>query len=41
MNLTRPSGPIRQVVQSQVKPERRYLVIVSNAGGKPVQVQVD
>jgi YVTN family beta-propeller protein len=37
-------GPIRQIVQSQVKPERRYLVIVPNAGGKlgqPVQVQVD
>jgi YVTN family beta-propeller protein len=36
-------GPIRQIVQSQVKPERRYLVIVPNAGGKlgqPVQVQV-
>jgi YVTN family beta-propeller protein len=37
-------GPIRQIVQSQVKPERRYLVIVPNAGGKlgqPVQVQVE
>ena len=37
-------GPIRQIVQSQVKPERRYLVIVPNAGGKlgqPVQVQAD
>jgi YVTN family beta-propeller protein len=37
-------GPIRQIVQSQVKPERRYLVIVPNVGGKlgrPVQVQVD
>jgi hypothetical protein len=34
-------GPIRQVVQSDVKPERRYLVIEPNAGGKlgqPVQV---
>jgi len=37
-------GPIRQIVQSQVKPERRYLVIVPNMGGKlgrPVQVQAD
>lgn len=37
-------GPIRQIVQSQVKPERRYLVIVPHAGGKlgkAVQVQVD
>lgn len=37
-------GPIRQIVQSQVKPERRYLVIVPNEGGKlgqPVQVQAD
>jgi hypothetical protein len=37
-------GLIRQIVQSQVKPQRRYLVIVPNADGKlglPVQVQVD
>jgi YVTN family beta-propeller protein len=37
-------GPIRQIVQNQVKPERHYLVIVPNADGKlgkPVQVQVD
>jgi YVTN family beta-propeller protein len=35
-------GPIRQIVQSEVKPERRYLVIVPNADnqlGKPVQVE--
>jgi YVTN family beta-propeller protein len=37
-------GPIRQIVQSQVNLERRYLTIAPNAGGKlgkPVQVQVD
>jgi YVTN family beta-propeller protein len=36
-------GPIRQIVQSDVTPQRRYLVIVPNAGGtlgKPVQFQV-
>jgi len=36
-------GPIRQIVQSDVKPQRRYLVIVPSAGGtlgKPVQLQV-
>jgi YVTN family beta-propeller protein len=35
-------GPIRQIVQSEVKPERRYLVIVPNADnqlGNPVQVE--
>ena len=35
-------GPIRQIVRSEVKPERRYLVIVTDVGGKPgklVQVQ--
>jgi hypothetical protein len=37
-------GPIRQIVQSDVKPERRYLVIVPSSGGKlgaPLRVQVD
>jgi len=37
-------GPIRQIVQGEVKPERRYLVIVPNQGGKlgqPVQVQME
>lgn len=35
-------GPIRQIVQSSVKPERRYLVIVPGTAGKlgkPVQIQ--
>jgi YVTN family beta-propeller protein len=37
-------GPIRQIVQSQVQAERRYLVIVSGTAnnlGTPVQVQVE
>jgi hypothetical protein len=37
-------GPIRQIVQSDVKLERRYLVIVPSVGGKlgaPVQVQAN
>ena len=36
-------GPIRQLVQTDVKAERRYLVIVQASGtklGAPVQVQV-
>jgi hypothetical protein len=36
-------GPIRQLVQNDVKVERRYLVIVPANGAKlgaPVQVQV-
>jgi hypothetical protein len=36
-------GPIRQIVQSDAKTERRYLVIVPGSAeqpGKPVQVQV-
>jgi hypothetical protein len=35
-------GPIRRIVQSDVKAERRYLVIVSGTPsklGSPVQVQ--
>jgi YVTN family beta-propeller protein len=35
-------GPIRQIVQSSAKPEKRYLVIVPGAAGeigKPVQIQ--
>jgi YVTN family beta-propeller protein len=37
-------GPIRQIVQSEAEPERRYLVIVPGSAthlGKPVQLQVD
>jgi YVTN family beta-propeller protein len=37
-------GPIRQIVQSDASPERRYLVIVTNEGGKPgklMQVQAE
>ncbi len=36
-------GPIRQIVQGNARPERRYLVIVSGASenpGPPVQIQV-
>jgi YVTN family beta-propeller protein len=36
-------GPIRQIVQSEAKAERRYLVIVSGTAdkpGRPVQVQI-
>jgi hypothetical protein len=36
------AGPIRQIVQSDVKREKRYLVIAENSAGKPgiiVQVQ--
>jgi YVTN family beta-propeller protein len=32
-------GPIRQIVRNDARTMRRYLVIVPNAGGKPVQVQ--
>ncbi|HEY2754769.1 MAG TPA: YncE family protein [Pseudolabrys sp.] len=32
-------GPIRQIVQSSAKPDRRYLVIIPGAAGKPVQIQ--
>jgi hypothetical protein len=37
-------GPIRQVVQSDARNERRYLVIVPGTAdkpGRPVQVQVE
>ena len=37
-------GPIRQIVQSDVTPERRYLVIVTEEGGNPgklMQVQTE
>jgi hypothetical protein len=37
-------GPIRQIVQSNAKAERRYLVIAAGSAdhpGAPVQVQVE
>ncbi|MBN9489035.1 MAG: YncE family protein [Alphaproteobacteria bacterium] len=40
--IVNAAGPIRQLVQSDVKSEKRYLVIAENAAGKPgkvVQVQ--
>ncbi|BAM92233.1 40-residue YVTN family beta-propeller repeat protein [Bradyrhizobium oligotrophicum S58] len=40
--IVNAAGQIRQIVQSEVKDERRYLVIAENAAGKPgkiVQVQ--
>ncbi|RFB81431.1 YncE family protein [Methylovirgula sp. 4M-Z18] len=40
--IVNATGPIRQIVQSDVKGEKRYLVIAENAAGKPrnvIQVQ--
>ena len=40
--IVNAEGPIRQIVQSDVKGGKRYLVIAANVAGKPgnvVQVQ--
>jgi len=40
--IVNAAGPIRQIVQGEVKGEKRYLVVAENEAGKPgtvVQVQ--